>query len=448
MPLSLSFSRFNRARGGNVALLFALILVPLLFLAGMAIDYALAAQRRSQLQSIADAAALSAVSLTSMSQSAASAQTAATSLFNAQAAKVTGIVLSAPSVTVTQTGLARTATVSFSASSNNAFVGIIGQNLWPISGISTAAATAAPNIDFYLLLDNSPSMAIAATTAGINTMIANTKAQDNGNGCAFACHQSNTSGSDTAGNPPGLDNYALAKQLGVVTRIQNVATAAKSLASTAASTASSKGSTYRMAGYTFTSNNLGSGLVAVQSLTSNLTTAGNAVGAVDVLKVCKNNYTSCSTYDDDTNTDFDYAMSRMNSIMPTPGTGAQTSSPKEVLFIVTDGVDDMKSNSCAYPTIVLSGFQRCMQPVDISTCATIKQRGIQIAILYTEYYPLPTNGFYNQYIAPFQSQIGPNLQNCASPGLFFTVTTSQDISSAMTALFQAAVASISAHIAN
>jgi hypothetical protein len=53
---------------------------------------------------------------------------------------------------------------------------------------------------------------------------------------------------------------------------------------------------------------------------------------------------------------------------------------------------------------------------------------------------LPTNAWYNSYIAPFQPNIGPNLQSCASPGLYFQVSTDQDISAAMVALFNKAVA--------
>ncbi len=70
----------------------------------------------------------------------------------------------------------------------------------------------------------------------------------------------------------------------------------------------------------------------------------------------------------------------------------------------------------------------------------MKNRGIRIAVLYTVYLPLPTNPWYNQWIAPFQSQIGTNRQSCASPGLFFSVTTDGDITAAMTQLFNAAVA--------
>ena len=37
------------------------------------------------------------------------------------------------------------------------------------------------------------------------------------------------------------------------------------------------------------------------------------------------------------------------------------------------------------------------------------------------------------------SEIGPTLQSCASPGLYFEVSTNQDISSALSALFENAV---------
>jgi hypothetical protein len=62
-------------------------------------------------------------------------------------------------------------------------------------------------------------------------------------------------------------------------------------------------------------------------------------------------------------------------------------------------------------------------------------------VLYTEYLPLPTNAWYNTYVAPFQSNIAPTLQSCASTGLFFQVNTGGDISAALASLFQYAIQS-------
>src|SRR5208283_1878773 len=103
----------------------------------------------------------------------------------------------------------------------------------PISGTSQATSTESPNIDFYLLLDDSPSMAIAATTAGINTLTSETINAPNNSadagGCGFGCHETNpqnesggmgtpanvacTNGSGTQFPSGGEDNYALARCL-------------------------------------------------------------------------------------------------------------------------------------------------------------------------------------------------------------------------------------------
>lgn len=176
---------------------------------------------------------------------------------------------------------------------------------------------------------------------------------------------------------------------------------------------------------------------AVQMLTSNLTTAQNAASSIDVLVVCSNNYLTCTNNNGDTDTDFNSAMSQINTIMPNPGTGASTSTPQEVLFLVSDGVDDRNSSTCSKPK---SGGTRCQQPFDTTWCTTIRNRGILIAVLYTVYYPLPANSWYSTWISPFQSQIATNMQSCASPGLYFAVTTDGGITSAMQALFQQAVA--------
>jgi Flp pilus assembly protein TadG len=427
--LFLFAGRFIRNLKGNVAIIFALSLVPIVFLAGMALDFTSATQKRARLNAAADAAALAAVTPKMASQSIAAAQAVAQAVFVGEASTVKGLSYNTPNIDIVQNGLVRTATVTYTAASANAFQGILGEPAWAISGSSTATSSYSPNINFYLLLDNSPSMDIAATTAGINTMVANTKSQG---GCAFACHESNPK-ADNLGNPGGVDNYQLAKNLNVVTRIENMATATQSLMTTAATTATATNSTYQMAIYTFN----GSGTSTIQKLTANLTAAQTAAGGIDVLEVYDNNWLTKTNENFDTDTNFETAMSAMNTLMPNPGSGLLGSPPQEVLFLVTDGVDDEVNVSCSQQ---LSGT-RCQEPFDTTWCTKIKGRGIFIAVLYTEYLPLPTNSWYNDWIAPFQSDISPNMESCASPGLFFQVTTDGDITAAMQTLFQEAISS-------
>jgi Flp pilus assembly protein TadG len=421
--------RFARDRKGNIAIIFALSVIPCIFLTGMGMDFASATQKRAILNAAADAAALAAVTPAMMGQTDAAAQTAALNVFNATASTVTGVTSTTPTVqsTTNATGT-RVVTVSYTAASTNSFPGVLGQSTWSISGSSQSTSAISPNINFYLLLDNSPSMNIAATTAGINTMVANTSKQG---GCAFACHESYPA-ADNLGNPGGEDNYALAANLGVTTRIQNMASATQSLATTAATTEATNNATYKMAIYTFNY----SGTTTVQTLTSSLTTAANAAKSIDVLEVYDNSCLTKTNCNNDTDTDFNSAMSNIKGIMPTPGTGVSGSAPQQVLFIVSDGVDDKVSTSCSQP---LDGT-RCQQPFDTTWCTTVKNTGTRIAVLYTTYLPLTTNSWYNSWIAPFQSKIATNLQNCASSGLYFAITTDGDISTAMQALFAQAVA--------
>lgn len=180
--------RFLRDRRANALPMFAITALPMLYLTGMGIDYTLAAQRQAKLNALADAAALAAITPAMMAQSDAQAQTAAQDILNGQATKMAGINYDPKKLTVNvvDNGPQRTVSVSYQATSQNMFPGVLDLQTLSLTGKSQSTTTLPPNMDFYLLLDNSPSMAIAATSDGINTMVANTQAQG---GCAFACHE-------------------------------------------------------------------------------------------------------------------------------------------------------------------------------------------------------------------------------------------------------------------
>ena len=198
--------------------MFAAAALPMVYLTGMGIDYSLATQRQAKLNALADAAAKN--------------------IFNAQATKMSGVNYDPTklSVTITDNGPQRTVNVSYQATSQNMLPAVPGFATIALQGSSQSNTSLPPNIDFYLLLDNSPSMAIAATTGGINTMVANTQPQG---GCAFACHESapqlenggkGLQNKNLAGKVDNtVDNYQLANNLGVVTRIANLRPATQNL---------------------------------------------------------------------------------------------------------------------------------------------------------------------------------------------------------------------------
>ena len=167
-----------------------------------AIYYGRAAQIDTKLNAAADAAALAALTPAMLQQTATVAQAAAVSMFNGLTDGISGLTPGATEVTVTvtvgSTALVRCRT-NYSTSVNTIFAQVLGARALPIGGASQASAQIPPNIDFYVLLDNSPSMSLPATQAGITQMQTLTTNEATG-GCAFACHQASTNNGDTAGN--------------------------------------------------------------------------------------------------------------------------------------------------------------------------------------------------------------------------------------------------------
>ncbi|MDR3427893.1 pilus assembly protein TadG-related protein, partial [Silvimonas sp.] len=80
--------RLIRARGGNLAPIMAISLPVLLFAVGFGIDFSRAENAQTQLNAIADAAALAAVDPSMVYQSDSVAAAAATATFTSQAANV------------------------------------------------------------------------------------------------------------------------------------------------------------------------------------------------------------------------------------------------------------------------------------------------------------------------------------------------------------------------
>ncbi len=338
--------RLLRDSRGNVAMMFAASLFPLAFLVGMAIDYTMASDRQAQLNGFADAAALAAVTPTMMAQSDAAAKTAATNTFNAQAQQLTQISYSPTNLNITvstdNTGK-RTATVAYTAGSPTFFSGLLGQSQINLGGSSTATGGLAPNIDFYLMLDDSPSMAVAATTSGISKLVSLTSSYPSSyRSCGFGCHELHP----TTGT--GKDLYTLAHNNGIVLRMDLVTQAAQNLMTQASSTMSTTNAAYRMAIYSFDA-----GFNTIQSLTSNMTTAKNSAGTVALQEVYGQGYLTSTNYNNDTDTDFDNAFSKINTILPNPGSGTSAAgdTPQEVLFLVTDGAEDKNYSGSTCPSV-------------------------------------------------------------------------------------------------
>ena len=169
--------RLRANQGGNVTMIMGFAVIPLTFLVGMGVDYARAEKLQTRLNAAADAAALAAVDPSMILQSDDAAVQAARNMFNSQIADLSDLV----TITMTPTivdgtsgsgslGFRRKVTIAYQGTSRNLFSGLLGMATLPVSGSSAASAEQPPNINFYLAMDDSPSMLLPATSAGLTAI--------------------------------------------------------------------------------------------------------------------------------------------------------------------------------------------------------------------------------------------------------------------------------------
>lgn len=427
-----AIGRLLRQERGNVIMIFAFSLIPLVFGAGMVIDYSRAARLQTKMNAITDATALYAVSAPMLKNSVEDTTTRANAFFEDQAAELNGLIYGKDvKISITETlspTLQRNVTVTYAAASSNIFGAILSSASIAIGGTASAKSVTAPNIDLYMVLDTSPSMALPATKAGLTALTTAT------GGCAFACHQTNTSatnpGKTRMVNGRYVDYFYVAKtDLGLTLRSDLVTTAVEDLVGVAKETAATNGATYRMA-----LGNFDWAYHSIQDAPVALDAAKSLVSKAELLTVCQNNQRVCGINDNDMHTNFTTALNSINTIMPIPGNGTKKGgdTPQEIMFLITDGMRDENASG------------RKLGPMPTAMCDTIKAKGIKIAVLYTEYLWESASDAWSitNVRTPFLNapeKISPPLQSCASPGLYYKVTTDSDVSAALADLFQKAV---------
>jgi Flp pilus assembly protein TadG len=170
-------------------------------------------------------------------------------------------------------------------------------------------------------------------------------------------------------------------------------------------------------------------------------------------------------------THFENALSSMNTLISSVGSGASSTNTLPYLFIVTDGSQDYQTQSgggwgaenwAASPDVpyqntsnVMPGFTGNDQTIgtkNINWCTKIKNRGITIAILYIPYQLISDpstiwddeDGYANANV--LSGNITASLRGCASTNFFYQATSPADITSALVTMFNQAAST--AHITN
>jgi Flp pilus assembly protein TadG len=448
-----AYHGFKRNEGGASAMVFALFLPVLMLMIGGAIDLSRMVQLRGQLQDAADAASVGSVGVTSAAFQAGISMSSDGNISagssQAQAIFASDMTtpndLSAPTVTtaVAKVGTTITSVITVKANYKSAILGLFAPSMasLPITVTSTSSSTMPPYMNFYLLLDNTPSMGLGATPSDIGTLQANTPAAVYGKtdaNCAFACHET-----DKPSSGIGEDYYHLARDLKVTLRIDVVRQATQNLMTTATNTETLPNQ-YGMAIYDFGNDATKIDAQAptpylISKMQTTLSQSAQDAGTIDLMTVPKQNYNN------DEQTNFTSMLKAMSTTIPASGSGMTPASPQEVLFLVSDGVND--GYDCGYT----NGYPcRRIQPIDTTSCTALKNNGVRIAVLYTTYQPVPSDSFFTSWVQPLlpikqldgsysAGKVATSMQACASPGLYFEVSPTQGISDAMNALFKKVV---------
>ena len=166
-------SRFRHDRRANIAVIFAIALLPILTAVGATVDYSLATRMKAKLQSAADAASVASISAKSAGYIAATTMvsngsvpagvTDANNIFNGNMSGIPGYTNLSVTSTVTKTGSTIASNVQFAADMPVVFLKVIGYTSLHLTGDSKSSASLPLYLDFYLMLDVSASMGLPST---------------------------------------------------------------------------------------------------------------------------------------------------------------------------------------------------------------------------------------------------------------------------------------------
>ena len=361
--------RLSADRSGNFGFLTALLLVPIVSMAGLSIDTLRALDARNELAALADAATLAALSPSSAAVGTLSSQGVGPALRRGEE-EAKGIFMSqldrrllafgatATAEMVFERGALR-ARLTYRATVPTTVLQILGLRAMPVSGVSLAEWRPEDYRDFHVLVDNSPSMGIGATSRDILRMVMRSK-----DDCSIACHAEKATHSTAT----------LARDAGAQTRLDVVRTALGLIIDTM-QTATRLPAQYRMAIYTFGEKAQKIRLTTVAALTDDRTKLQAGAASVQLMTTPEHGYQLGAL------SPIDRLIGALATELGAGATGLSDPSREKVVILVSDGLNDsIKPASCSKP---LYERQRCMEPLDTAACTTLKQKGVKVAVLYT-----------------------------------------------------------------
>ncbi|MHC2569930.1 TadE/TadG family type IV pilus assembly protein [Rhizobium leguminosarum] len=430
----------GRDRGGNVAIVVALTLVPMIVAVGASFDYIRTYNVRQRMQSDLDTALIAAVKEIDTDDAVALKQKVSdwfhAQVENSYALGDIEIDTSNHKITATASGTVPTTLMK-----------IANIDTVDVSVASAVKGPATSYLNVYIVIDTSPSMLLAATTAGQSTMYS-------GIGCQFACH---TGDAHTVGKTKYANNYEYSTAKNIKLRADVAGDAVRDVLSLI-DTSDSNHQRIKVGLYS-----LGDTLTEVLAPTLSTDTARNR------LTTSSYGLTSATSK---AATYFDVSLATLKQKVGTGGDGTSSNSPLKLVLLLTDGVQSQrewvtdkvtwKNGQATY-----GAYWNKVAPLNPDWCAYIKNQSATMAVLYTEYLPLTSDWGYNAtvgstmasanwkgtYGGTMQSGVSTSitrrdyipyaLSDCASSkSLFISASSSSEITAGLSALFTQYLASV------
>ncbi|WFU04588.1 pilus assembly protein (plasmid) [Rhizobium sp. CB3171] len=417
-------------RGGNVAIVTALAMVPMLLAVGASFDYIRAYNVRQSMQSNLDAALIAAVKQIDTEDTDALKEKVS-DWFHAQveSSYTLGdieIDTSNHRITATASGTVPTTLMQ-----------LANITTVPVSVASAVKGPATSYLNVYVVIDKSPSMLLAATTAGQQTMYSGIR-------CQFACH---TGDEHTVSGTYYANNYAYSIAKKIKLRA-DVAVDAVGEVLDMIDESDSNHTRIKVGLYS-----LGDTTTEVLAPTLDTTTARK--------RLSDDSY-GLTSATSTTYTYFDVALTALKKLVGTGGDGTSLAKPLKLVLLLTDGVQSQRGW-----VVKGSSTLKKVAPLNPDWCGYVKNQSATMAVLYTEYLPITTDWGYNATVgatmasANWKSNWGGTmdsgvstsitrrdyipyaLADCASSkSLFISASSSADITTGLSALFTQYLSSV------
>ncbi len=372
--VTLTLRKLLRDKAANFGLVAGLLALPLMVAVGGSVDVALTMSVKTRLQGDLDAAILeTGRDLKNLKESEIEAKLYKELM--ARNASGYDYVLKPEEIDVSIVDNAITATAR--ASVPTSFLRLINKNYLEVAARASVLGPSSSYVDINIVIDKSPSMLLAADTAGQAKMLS----QSN---CVFACHTPEGS-PKTYKDVSYNTNYKLAKAMGVTLRSDVAVSAAKEILSLVSAMDPAQ-SRFRVAFYT-----IGATAKQVIAPTFSISTAKAALD---------NDAKGLNSATSDESSRFDSTLASVEKFVGKAGDGSSANNPLKLVLILTDGTISQRDwvlNGVWWDS---RGKMRDgndwykVAPLNPKWCAGMKTNKVTVGVLYTEYLAIPTDEGY------------------------------------------------------